>query len=183
MSCSRLTPIRVARHESEDIPDRYLRQLNVLSTKVVVQETANDSTALISRALSKTTDFLEVFGEAAYLLPYSVWRRPQKPRNGARIEHNQQMSKCSTHIRPASRNGIGARASRQMVVHEVADKSIVNPGYGCSACSEPMREVRDAPDIVVDGTGRVARINKVFAVVFCEVSKNALPQPCLRSRS
>jgi hypothetical protein len=73
MSCSRLTPIRVARHESEDIPDRYLRQLNVLSTKVVVQETANDSTALISRALSKTTDFLEVFGEAAYLLPYSVW--------------------------------------------------------------------------------------------------------------
>jgi hypothetical protein len=72
MSCSRPAPIRVPRHEPKNIPIRYPRKLNVLATKVVAQEIANDATALISRALSKTTDFLEVFGEAAHLMPYSV---------------------------------------------------------------------------------------------------------------
>jgi hypothetical protein len=70
-----------------------------------------------------------------------------------------------------------------MVVHEAADKSIVDPCYGYTVRCKPIRKVRDAPHVAIDGAGRVAGINEIFAVALCERRKDAAPQPRLRLRS
>jgi hypothetical protein len=70
-----------------------------------------------------------------------------------------------------------------MVVHEAADKSIVDPCYGYTVRCKPIRKVRDAPHVAIDGAGRIAGINEIFAVALCERRKDATPQPRLRLRS
>jgi hypothetical protein len=70
-----------------------------------------------------------------------------------------------------------------MVVHKAADKSIIDASDIYTMSCKPIRKVRDAPHVAVDGAGRVAGINEIFAVALCERRKDAAPQPRLRLRS
>jgi hypothetical protein len=62
-----------------------------------------------------------------------------------------------------------------MVVHEAAGKSIIDANYIDTMCCKPIRKVRDAPHVAVDGAGRVAGLNEIFAVALCERRKDATP--------
>jgi hypothetical protein len=140
-----------------------------------MQEIANDSTTLISRALGKAANVLEVLSETTHLLLYRIRFCAKIPGDSARAQDDQQMLKCRADVCPTSRNRIGAGASRQMVIHEAAGKSIVDPSYGYAACCEPVRKVRDAPHVTVDGASRVAGLNEIFAVALRERRKDAAP--------
>ncbi len=78
------------------------------------------------------------------------------------------MPKCSIHVCPPPRNRIGTGTSPQMVVHEAADKSVVDTCYGYTVRCKPIRKVRDAPHVDVDGASCVAGINEIFAVGLSE---------------
>jgi hypothetical protein len=62
-----------------------------------------------------------------------------------------------------------------MVVHEAAGKSIIDANYIDTMCCKPIRKVRDAPHVAVDGAGRVAGLNEIFAEALCERRKDATP--------
>jgi hypothetical protein len=69
-----------------------------------------------------------------------------------------------------------------MAVYEATGKSIIDTSYGYAMWREPVRKVRDAPHVDVDGTSCIAGLNEIFAVTLSETRKIAAPQPRLRLR-
>jgi hypothetical protein len=68
VSCSSFAPIRVTRHESTDILNGQLRDVDASAPKALMQEIANDSATLIARALGQAANVLEELSETTNLV-------------------------------------------------------------------------------------------------------------------
>jgi len=143
---------------------------------------ANDPTTLISRTLGEAANLLEVLSETKYLQLYRFRFCQQKPGGRASAQDDEQMLKCRTDVCLTSRNRIGAGTSRQMAVYKATGESIIDTSCGYALCCEPVRKVRDAPHVDIDGASCIAGLNEIFAVTLSETGKIAAPQPCLRLR-